>query len=103
VTWDVNSQLRTCQDAPSDPIARDDGLLRPTQRSRVQRGQEQPPPDPGPGKVMKLGRDLRCHNCRDVPGGSEGGGRGPGGTMEALTLTVVCHEGTSARSCHLPP
>src|SRR5258708_11157503 len=27
---------------------------------------------------MKLGRDLRCHNCRDVPGGCEGGGRGPG-------------------------
>jgi hypothetical protein len=24
---------------------------------------------------MKLGRDLRCHNCRDVPGVSEGGGR----------------------------
>src|SRR6266571_4474236 len=45
VTWDVNSQLRRCQDAPSDPIARDDGLLRPTQRSRVQRGQEQAPPD----------------------------------------------------------
>ena len=42
---------------------------------------------------MKLGRDLRCHNCCDVPGGSEGGGRGPGGTMEAPTLTVVCHEG----------
>jgi len=57
----------------------------------------------GPGKVMKLGRDLRCHNCRDVPGVSEGGGRDPGGTMEALTLTVVCHEGTPARSCHLPP
>ncbi len=47
----------------------------------------------GPGKVMKLGCDPRCHNCRDVPGG----------TMEALTLTVVCHEGTPARSCHLPP
>ena len=57
----------------------------------------------GPGKVMKLGRDLRCRNCRDVPGVSESGGRGPGGTMEALTLTVVCHEGTPARSCHLPP
>jgi hypothetical protein len=54
----------------------------------------------GPGKVMKLGRDLRCHNCRDVPGGSEGGGRDPGGTMEALTFTVVCREGTPARSCH---
>jgi len=50
-------------------------------------------PAQGPGKVMKLGRDLGCHNCRDVPGGSEGGGRGPGGTMEALTLAVVCHEG----------
>ncbi len=29
----------------------------------------------GPGKVMKLGRGLRCHNCRGVPGVSEGGGR----------------------------
>jgi len=29
----------------------------------------------GPGKVMKLRRDLRFHNCRDVPGVSEGGGR----------------------------
>ena len=51
---------------------------------------------------MKLGCDLRCHICRDVPGGSEGGGRDPGGTMDALTLTVVCHEGTAARSCRLP-
>ena len=47
----------------------------------------------GPDNVMKLGRDLRCHNCRDVPGVSESSGQGPGGTMEALTLTVVCHEG----------
>jgi DDE_Tnp_1-associated len=39
---------------------------------------------------MKLGRDLRWHNCRDVPGGFEGGGWGTGGTMELLTLTVVC-------------
>jgi hypothetical protein len=41
---------------------------------------------------MKLGRDLRCQNCREVPGVSECGARG--GTMEALTLTVVCHDGT---------
>ena len=29
----------------------------------------------------------------DVPGVSAGGGRGPGGTMEVLTLAVVCPEG----------
>src|ERR1017187_1992470 len=29
---------------------------------------KEPPAAQGPGKVMKLGRDLRCHNCRDVPG-----------------------------------
>ena len=28
----------------------------------------------------------------DVPGVSVGGGRGPGGTMEVLTLTIACRE-----------
>jgi hypothetical protein len=29
----------------------------------------------------------------DVSGVSADGGRGPGGTMEVLTLTIACHEG----------
>ena len=29
----------------------------------------------------------------DAPGVSSSGGRGPGGTMEVLTLTIACHEG----------
>jgi len=57
----------------------------------------------GPGKVTKLGGDLRCHYGRDVPGGSGGGGRGPGGTVGALALTVVCREATPARSCRRRP
>jgi len=32
-------------DAVSDPVARDDGMLRARQRSKAQRGQEQHPPD----------------------------------------------------------
>jgi hypothetical protein len=74
--------------SPSLELSLDSLNLVVHHRCDIDRGSTQ-----GPGKVMKLGRDLRCHNCRDVPGGSEGGGRGPGGTMEALTLTVVCHEG----------
>ena len=34
-----------CQDVPSDSVARGDRMLRPKQRSRAQRGQEQHPPD----------------------------------------------------------
>jgi hypothetical protein len=51
------------------------------------------PPARDPGKVMKLGRDLRCRNCRDVPGGSEGGGRDDGSSHTHRRLP----RGTSAR------
>jgi integrase len=56
----------------------------------------------GPGRVMKLGRDLRCHNWRDVLGVSGSGGRARAGGGSSDTHRRL-PRGTPARSCLLPP